>query len=247
MIAGALERTGDWLRLMCRAFSRPQNGRMLWRQFVNDAWRLCVESLPLVIVVSLAIGVLLVLQIVLNFGYPWLPRFAIGYAAREVILLEYSTAIVCVILAGKVGSNIASEIGTMRVTQQIDALEVMGVNAAGYVILPKVLAFVGFIPVVNIVSVASAFLGAFLLCWISGIVSPEALQEGFRHSFLTWFVWSGLIKSVVFAFIISSVSAYEGFTVRGGSVEVGKASTNAVVRSSILILFADILLTSLLK
>jgi len=191
--------------------------------------------------------VLLVMQIVIHFGYPWLPRFAIGYATREVILLEFSTAIVCVILAGKVGSNIASEIGTMRVTQQIDALEVMGVNAAGYVILPKVVAFVGFIPVINIFSVATAFLGAYLYCLLTGALSTDSLQVGFQHSFSEWYIWSGIIKSVAFAFIISSVSAYEGYSVRGGSVEVGKASTNAVVYSSILILIADILLTSLLK
>lgn len=242
-----LQIIGDWLVVMRRAMARPQSGQLFRRQLAADVWRLGVESLPLVLIVSLAIGVLLVLQIVLNFGYPWLPRFAIGYAAREVILLEFSTAIVCVILAGKVGSGIASEIGTMRITQQIDALDVMGVNSAGYVILPKVVAFVAFIPVINIVSVAAAFAGAFLLCWITGILPPDTLQVGLQHSFSSWYIWAGLIKSVVFAFIISSVSAYQGYSVRGGSVEVGRASTRAVVHSSILILFADILLTSLLK
>lgn len=232
---------------MRRALARPQNGRLFRRQVADNMWRLGVGSLPLVLIVSFAIGVLLVLQIVLNFGYPWLPRFAIGYAAREVILLEFSTAIVCVILAGKVGSNIASEIGTMRITQQIDALDVMGVNSAGYVILPKVVAFVGFIPVINIISVSSAMLGAYLLCWVGGVMPADSLQVGLQHSFQSWYVWGGIIKSVVFAFIISSVSAYEGYSVRGGSVEVGNASTHAVVYSSILILFADILLTSLLK
>jgi len=247
MILQGLRRIGDWLLVMRRVLTRPQNGRLFRQRVVDDMLRLGVGSLPLVLIVSLAIGVLLVLQIVINFGYPWLPRFAIGYAAREVILLEFSTAIVCVILAGKVGSNIASEIGTMRVTQQIDALDVMGVNSASYVILPKVVAFVGFIPVINVVSVAAAFLGAWLLCWMGGALPPDTLLVGLRHSFLPWYVWSGLIKSIVFAFIISSVSAYEGYSVRGGSVEVGRASTNAVVYSSILILFADIILTSLLK
>ncbi|MBR3020818.1 MAG: ABC transporter permease [Bacteroidaceae bacterium] len=247
MVLRALQRVGDWLLVMRRALARPQNGRLFRRQVADNMWRLGVGSLPLVLIVSLAIGVLLVLQIVLNFGYPWLPRFAIGYAAREVILLEFSTAIVCVILAGKVGSNIASEIGTMRITQQIDALDVMGVNSAGYVILPKVVAFVGFIPVINIISVSAAMLGAFLLCWVGGVMPADSLQVGLQHSFQSWYVWGGIIKSVVFAFIISSVSAYEGYSVRGGSVEVGNASTHAVVYSSILILFADILLTSLLK
>ena len=247
MVLQALQRVGDWLQVMRRVFARPQSGRLFRRQVTDDMWRLGVGSLPLVFIVSFAVGVLLVLQVVLNFGYPWLPRFAIGYASREAILLEFSTAIVCVILAGKVGSNIASEIGTMRITQQIDALDVMGVNSAGYVILPKVVAFVGFIPVINIVSVAAALLGAFVLCWVGGVMPADSLQAGLQYSFRSWYVWGGIIKSLVFAFIISSVSAYEGYSVRGGSVEVGSASTRAVVNSSILILFADIVLTSLLK
>ena len=247
MKGGTLEAVGGWLLVMRQVLRRPQNGRLFWRQVGTDMWRLGVGSIPLVLTISMAIGVLLVLQIVINFGYPWLPRFAIGYAAREVILLEFSSAIVCVILAGKVGSNIASEIGTMRVTQQIDALDVMGVNSAGYIILPKIVAFVGFIPIINIFSIAAAVLGAYATCWIAHIMPADTLQVGLQHSFMEWYVWSSIIKSVVFAFIISSVSAYQGYMVKGGSVEVGRASTNAVVYSSILILFADILLTSLLN
>ena len=237
---------GSYLLLMRRVFTRPQRGRLFRQQLVRDLYDLGFSSIPLVLIISLFIGALLVLQIRLNIDSPWLPRFAIGYATREVILLEFSTAIVCVVLAGKVGSNIASEIGTMRVTQQIDALDVMGVNSANFIILPKVMALLLFIPVIVVLSVAAAILGAYSICWIMKLLPADTLQVGLQYEFRSWYVWSGFIKAAVFAFLISSISSYFGYTVKGGSVEVGRASTNAVVWSSIWILFSDVLLTNLL-
>ena len=145
----------------------------------------------------------------------------------------------CLILAGKVGSNIASELGTMRVTQQIDALEIMGVNSANYLILPKIFAMVTTIPFLVTFSIFAGIIGAFATCWFGGIMSAVDL-------FVEWFIWCGIIKSLFFAFIIASVSAFFGYTVEGGSIEVGKASTDSVVCSSVLILFADLILTKLL-
>lgn len=246
MISRALQTLGRYLLLMRQTFVRPQRRRVFLKQMFQNMYSLGVSSIPLVLIISLFIGALLVLQIKLNIDFPWLPRFAIGYATREVLLLEFSTTIVCVILAGKVGSHIASEIGTMRVTQQIDALDVMGVNSANYVILPKIAGFVLFIPVIDILSVAAGLIGAFGICVIMDIMPVETLAFGLRHDFNEWYVWSGFIKSYVFALIISSVSSYCGYNVRGGSVEVGKASTDAVVWSSIIILFSDLLLTNLL-
>ncbi|MBO7468228.1 MAG: ABC transporter permease [Bacteroidaceae bacterium] len=246
MISRALQTLGRYLLLMRQTFVRPQRSRLFLKQMFQNMYSLGVSSIPLVLIISLFIGALLVLQIKLNIDFPWLPRFAIGYATREVLLLEFSTTIVCVILAGKVGSHIASEIGTMRVTQQIDALDVMGVNSANYVILPKIAGFVLFIPVIDILSVAAGLIGAFGICVIMDIMPVETLAFGLRHDFNEWYVWSGFIKSYVFALIISSVSSYCGYNVRGGSVEVGKASTDAVVWSSIIILFSDLLLTNLL-
>ena len=246
MISRALQTLGRYLLLMRQTFVRPQRSRLFLKQMFQNMYSLGVSSIPLVLIISVFIGALLVLQIKLNIDFPWLPRFAIGYATREVLLLEFSTTIVCVILAGKVGSHIASEIGTMRVTQQIDALDVMGVNSANYVILPKIAGFVLFIPVIDILSVAAGLIGAFGICVIMDIMPVETLAFGLRHDFNEWYVWSGFIKSYVFALIISSVSSYCGYNVRGGSVEVGKASTDAVVWSSIIILFSDLLLTNLL-
>lgn len=246
MIRSAIQSLGRYVLLMQRTFAVPQKGKLFWRNTLQNIYALGFSSIPLVLIISLFIGALLVLQIRLNIDSPWLPRFAIGYATREVILLEFSTTIVCVILAGKVGSNIASEIGTMRVTQQIDALDVMGVNSANFIILPKIVGFMAFIPVIVVFSVAAAIFGAIAICEVAHIMPVDTLMVGLQYEFVEWYVWSGFIKALVFAFIISSVSSYFGYSVKGGSVDVGKASTNAVVYSSIFILFADILLTALL-
>ena len=153
----------------------------------------------------------------------------------------------CLILSGKVGSNIASELGTMRTSQQIDALEIMGVNPASYLILPKVLGLITMIPLLVVFSTFSGIIGAYATAYIGGILTPSDLTAGLQHDFTPWFFWMGIIKSIFFAFIISSVSSFYGYTVEGGSVEVGKASTNAVVASSMLILFSDLFLTNLLS
>ena len=174
-----------------------------------------------------------------------MPKMVVGYTTREIMLLEFSSSIMCLILAGKVGSNIASEIGTMRITQQIDALDIMGVNSANYLILPKVAGLMTIMPILVTFSVASGIGGAYATSFM-GMTTVDELNEGFRYSFNQWYFWCGMIKAVVYAFIITSVSAYMGYTVEGGSVEVGKNSTDAVVSSSILILFSDIFLTTIL-
>ena len=153
----------------------------------------------------------------------------------------------CLILAGKVGSNIASELGTMRVTQQIDALEIMGVNSAEYLILPKILGMITMMPFLVLFSSAMGIIGAYATSYIGHLMPPEDLTLGLTHNFIPWFLWMSIVKSLVFAYIISSVSSYCGYTVEGGSVEVGEASTSAVVTSSILILFSDVFLTQLLS
>ena len=176
-----------------------------------------------------------------------MPKFVTGYTTREIMLLEFSSSIMCLILAGKVGSNIASEIGTMRVTQQIDALEIMGVNSANYLILPKVLGMMTMMPFLVCFSIFSGFVGAYATSVIGQVITINDLTLGLQHDFNEWYVWMGFIKSIFFAFVITSVSAFYGYTVEGGSVEVGKASTDSVVSSSVLILFSDVLLTQLLS
>ncbi|MBR2161808.1 MAG: ABC transporter permease [Bacteroidaceae bacterium] len=242
----ALNTFGHYLMLMGRVFTRPERWRMFFNQYIREIEQLGVDSIFIVLLISFFIGAVITIQFKLNIESVFMPRWTVGYATREIMLLEFSSAIMCLILAGKVGSNIASELGTMRVTQQIDALEIMGVNSANYLILPKVMAFITAIPIMVTFSIFAAVVGGFCTCWFGGIMSAEDLQYGLQYDFVEWFVWSGYIKSFVFAFIISSVSAFFGYTVHGGSIEVGKASTDAVVCSSVLILFADLILTRLM-
>ena len=246
MISKALNTFGNYLVLMGKVFTRPERWRMFFKQYVREIEQLGVNSTFIVMLISLFIGAVITIQFKLNIESVFMPRWTVGYATREIMLLEFSSAIMCLILAGKVGSNIASELGTMRVTQQIDALKIMGVNPANYLILPKIAAFITAIPIMVTFSIFAAVVGAFCTCWFGGIMSAEDLQYGLQYDFVEWFVWSGYIKSFVFAFLISSVSAFFGYTVKGGSIEVGKASTDAVVCSSVLILFSDLIMTRLM-
>ena len=238
---------GRYLMLMGRAFSRPERMRMFLKQYSKEMSALGVDSIGIVLLISFFIGAVICIQMKLNIQSPWMPRWVSGYTTRETMLLEFSSSIMCLILAGKVGSNIASELGTMRVTQQIDALDIMGVNSACYLILPKILGLITLMPFLVIFADVMGIIGAYATAYIGHILPPDDLTLGLQHSFNSWFVWMSLIKSTVFAFIIASVSSFCGYTVEGGSVEVGKASTSAVVNSSIIILFSDVFLTQLLS
>jgi len=233
--------------LMWRTFQRPERMRMFFKEYIKEMAQLGVNSIGIVLLISFFIGAVICIQMKLNIQSPWMPRWVSGYTTREILLLEFSSSIMCLILAGKVGSNIASELGTMRVTQQIDALDIMGVNSACYLILPKIIGMITIMPFLVIFSSATGILGAYATAYVGQILSPEDLTLGLQHSFNEWFVWMSIIKSLFFAFIITSVSSFYGYTVEGGSVNVGKASTDAVVSSSVLILCSDVFLTNLLS
>ena len=220
---------GKYMILMGRVFSRPERVRMYFKQYVNEMAQLGINSIGIVLLISFFIGAVICIQIKLNIESPWMPRFVVGYTTREILLLEFS------------------ELGTMRVTQQIDALEIMGVNSASYLILPKILGLVTMIPILVTFSIFAGVIGAFCTAWFAGIMNATDLEYGIQYCFVEWYVWCSFIKSLFFAFIISSVSAFFGYTVEGGSIAVGKASTDAVVSSSVLILFSDLILTKLLS
>ena len=243
IIAKFLNAFGRYLMLMGRTFSRPERMRMFLKQYIKEMVQLGVDSIGIVLLISFFIGAVICIQIKLNIQSPWMPLWVSGYVTREIMLLEFSSSIMCLILSGKVGSNIASELGTMRTTQQIDALEIMGVNPASFLILPKIT----IMPLLVVFSTFSGIIGAYATAYIGHIITPSDLTAGLQHSFTQWFFWMGVIKSLFFAFIISSVSSFYGYNVEGGSIEVGKASTNAVVSCSMLILFSDLFLTQLLS
>ena len=238
---------GSYIILMGRTFARPERLRMFAKRYVKEMSQLGVDSIGIVLLISFFIGAVICIQMKVNIQSPWMPRWVTGYVTREIMLLEFSSSIMCLILAGKVGSNIASELGTMRVTQQIDALDIMGVNSANYLILPKILGLVTIMPFLVIFSSALGIIGAYATAYVGHMMSPEDLTAGMHHAVNLWFVWMSIIKSLFFAFIIASVSSFFGYTVEGGSVEVGKASTDAVVSSSVLILFSDVFLTQMLS
>lgn len=247
IIAKFLNAFGRYLMLMGRTFSRPERMRMFLKQYIKEMVQLGVDSIGIVLLISFFIGAVICIQIKLNIQSPWMPLWVSGYVTREIMLLEFSSSIMCLILSGKVGSNIASELGTMRTTQQIDALEIMGVNPASFLILPKITGLVTIMPLLVVFSTFSGIIGAYATAYIGHIITPYDLTAGLQHSFTQWFFWMGVIKSLFFAFIISSVSSFYGYNVEGGSIEVGKASTNAVVSCSMLILFSDLFLTQLLS
>ena len=245
-IINGLAAFGRYLELMGKTFSFPERWRMFLKQYVKEMAQLGVDSIGIVLLISFFIGAVICIQIRLNIQSPWMPNFTTGYTTREILLLEFSSSIMCLILSGKVGSNIASEIGTMRVTQQIDALEIMGVNSASFLIHPTISGMVTAIPFLVVFSIAAGLIGAYATA-LAGVITVDDLTVGLLHDFNQWYVWASIIKSIFFAFIIASISSFYGYTVEGGSIDVGKASTNAVVRSSMFILFADIFLTHLLS
>jgi phospholipid/cholesterol/gamma-HCH transport system permease protein len=240
-----IEHVGRYSLLMQRVFKLPQRWRLLGKQYIKEVEKLGIDSLGIIIIISFFIGAVITMQMVLNTENPMLPDYVTGLTTRDTLLLEFSSTILCLILAGKVGSNIASEIGTMRITEQIDALKIMGVNAPNYLILPKILAFVTIMPVLVIFSMFVGILGGYLISF-SGIISPAKYIIGIQYAFEPFYVTYSVIKSLFFAFIISSVSSYYGYYAYGGALDVGKASTNAVVNSSIIILLLNVLLTDIL-
>lgn len=191
-------------------------------------------------------GAVITLQTAYNTENPIYPTYLIGLGCRDSILLEFSSTIVALILAGKVGSNIASEIGTMRVTEQIDALEMMGVNSACFLILPKIIATLFFNPFLNLISIIVGIVGGWLAGTMTGVITSEDFIYGIQYAFIPYYVTYSMIKTVIFAFIITSISAYQGYYVEGGSLEVGRASTKAVVYSSLVVLLFNVILTQLL-
>ena len=243
----ALHRLGEYSLLMAKTFSIPTRWNMFFRQLIREIYKLGADSLWIVIIISVFIGVVIAIQISLNISSPLIPKFTIGYTTREIVLLEFASSIMCLILAGKVGSNIASEIGTMRVTEQIDAMEIMGVNSANFLILPKITGLMIFIPVLVIFSMFTGILGGIGASYadINGM-TPSSFTYGLRFLFNAYYIGHSIVKSVVYAFIIASVASYFGYYVKGGALDVGKASTNAVVMSSIMILMADVILTHIM-
>jgi phospholipid/cholesterol/gamma-HCH transport system permease protein len=238
-----LSQTGKYFLLLKKVFSRPEKPSVYFRQTLFELHNLGFNSVGIISIISFFMGAVIVLQTAYNTENPIYPTYLIGLTCRDMLLLEFSSTVSGLILAGKVGSSISSEIGTMRVTEQIDALEMMGVNSASYLVLPKIIATLLFNPVLTLLSIVVGTLGGWLAGTASGVITSEDFIYGIQYAFIPYYVVYAIIKTLIFAFIITSISAFQGYFVEGGSLEVGRASTRAVVFSSVLILLFNVILT----
>lgn len=237
---------GRYTMLMGKVFSRPEKWGIFRRRVFNEMESLGINSVGIVAIISVFMGAVITLQMSINLESPFIPKYLIGYATRESMFLEFSSTVVALILAGKVGSNIASEIGTMRITEQIDALEIMGCNSANYLILPKIIAAVIFFPLLTILSCFIGTAGGYFVAMFTGILNPDVYLDGIRYDLRIFSVVYSLIKISVFGFLITSIAGFYGYNEKGNSLEVGVASTKAVVVSSVMILVFNLILTQLL-
>lgn len=237
---------GRYLILMKNMFSRPEKFAMYWKETLRQMTDIGVGSLMIVGLVSVFIGAVTAVQFAYQLGYSTVPRYYIGYIVRDIMIIELAPTFTCLALAGKVGSNMAAELGGMRQKEQIDALEVMGVDTAAYLILPKVLAALVVIPMLVTLSAFMGMAGGYLACVAGNLVSDAEFMQGLRAFFVPYNVFMMQVKAIVFSFLLTSISCYQGYFVKGGSIELGRASTAAVVNSNILILLADYVIALLM-
>ncbi len=237
---------GKYFQMLWVVFSKPEKIKIFRTRLFDEIQSIGINSIPIVALLSTFMGGVIALQTASNMTSPLLPEYTIGYITRSSTILEFSPTIISLILAGKIGSNIASEIGTMRVTEQIDALEIMGVNSLSFLVLPKIMAAVLFFPFMLIMSIGLSLIGGWLSLVFADLSSTETYIFGLRSFYKDGDIVYALVKSVVFAFVIVSVSSFYGYYTKGGALDVGKSSTQAVVNSSVVILICNFFLTQMI-
>ena len=237
---------GRYLLLIKGMFSKPENGKMYWKEFMHQCAEIGLGSMGIVTIISFFMGAVSALQTAYQLTSPVIPKSTIAQIVRDTVILEFAPTLVCIVLAGVVGSKIASELGNMRVSEQIDALEIMGINTKTYLVLPKVLAALLTIPALVIIAMGLGIWGGRVAGTMSGILPANLYDMGLVENFIPYNVAFAMSKAYTFAFLISTIPAYYGYYVQGGSLEIGRSSTKAVVVSCVAILFADYLLAALL-
>lgn len=246
LIDTGLALLGRYVRFMRLVIDKPDKWKVFGKNILVEIDKMGVDSVGIVTIISFFIGAVITIQLANNLDNPFIPTYTIGFAVRETIVLEFSSTIICLILAGKVGSNISSEIGTMRITEQIDAMDIMGVNSANYLAAPKIVAMIIGIPVLVVYSISIGLVGGWVTGSLTGQVPSDDFIRGLHFTFKPYYIAYTLFKSSVFAYIIASVASFFGYYVRGGALEVGRASTQAVVVSSIVILIVNLMITQFL-
>jgi phospholipid/cholesterol/gamma-HCH transport system permease protein len=227
-------------------FSKPENAKLYWKEFMHQCSEIGIGSLGIVSIISVFMGAVSAVQTSYQLVSPLIPQSTIAQIVRDTVILEFAPTLVCIVLAGVIGSKIASELGNMRVSEQIDALEIMGINTKTYLIMPKIVAALLTIPMLVVIAMVLGIWGGRLAGSASGILSTNTYDQGLLLSFMPYNVFFALVKAYTFAFIISTVPAYYGYYVKGGSLEIGRSSTKSVVVSCVMILLADYILAALL-
>ena len=246
MLNKFLTNTGRYFLFLIMVFRKPEKWKLLWRQFIIESDKLILSSIIIVAVISLFIGGVLVIQTASNLENPIIDKMYIGYMVRESLILEFCSTMIALILAGKMGSNIASEIGSMRITEQIDAMDMMGVNSAGFLVLPKIMAATILSPLLVLLSLALGLLGGWIVVEATHIIPPPSYITGIKAFYNGFYIFYSCFKMSLFCFMISSISAFNGYYAKGGSLGVGRSSTQSIVTVSILILLLDLIVTQLM-
>ncbi len=241
-----IEHVGKYFLMLKQVFKKPQKWSVFREMLFREIEELGLKSLGIVMFISFFVGGVVAIQTALSVDSPFIPKYLIGFATKRSVILEFAPTFISVILAGKVGSFITSSIGTMRVTEQIDALEVMGINSLNYLVLPKIIATLFFYPLLILIAMFLGIYGGYVAGGLTGLFFTEDYVYGVQLEFNPYFVQYALIKTLVFAFVIATIPSYHGYYVKGGSLEVGRASTQAVVWTSIVIILLNYFLTQML-
>jgi phospholipid/cholesterol/gamma-HCH transport system permease protein len=237
---------GKYILMLSGMFSKPENAKLYWKEFMHQCVEIGVGSLGIVVLISVFMGAVSTVQTSYQLVSPLISKSAIAQIVRDTVILEFAPTLVCIVLAGVIGSKIASELGNMRVSEQIDALEIMGINTKTYLVMPKIVASLITIPMLVVLAMGLGIYGGRLAGSAAGILSTDDYDRGLMENFVPYNVTFALIKAYTFALIISTISAYYGYYVKGGSLEIGRSSTKSVVVSCVMILLADYALAALL-
>lgn len=246
MFTKFFESFGRYILFLKQVFSKPEKWKLFLKQFILETDKLILSSIIIVGVISLFIGGVLVIQTASNLENPIIDKMYVGYMVRESLILEFCSTMVALILAGKMGSNIASEIGSMRITEQIDAMDMMGVNSAGFLVLPKVVSATVLSPLLMLLSFALGLIGGYGVVAITEIITPAQYITGIKFCYNGFYIFYSCFKMSLFCFLISSISAFNGYYASGGSLGVGYSSTKSIIVTSILILMTDLIVTQLM-
>ena len=241
-----LSEIGKYILMIKGMFTKPENWKMYWKEFMHQCSEIGIGSLWIVAIISVFIGAVSVVQTAYQLTSPFIPKYTIAQIVRDTVILEFAPTLVCIVLAGVVGSKIAGELGNMRVSEQIDALEIMGINTKAYLILPKIVAALLVIPMLVVIATVLGLWGGRLAGSMANIITTDEFDKGLLLGFIPYNTFFAMVKAYTFAFLISSIPSYYGYYVKGGALEIGRASTRSVIVSCITILLADYVLSALL-